>query len=293
MEQHADDQLAEAPETESASVHEIRPVENLKICPACLVSNSADDAFCTACGAALEPAAEAPTEIRDAWPTEAEVTAVQSPLPAPAVPSATATVPAARRGSRRLTAALLVCAAGLVAFAVLWQMQMSHAHSLSHTLARTESKLTSTSVQLRRTQAKLSSATALSEKRRFVLLQAKDVLGKVDPLLSSVDTIQNKAGAVGDQGSTLTSDAETFISTVADLVNYMLNTNASYYDYGYINQGIDNANSELDTIRADEAVFASNTSAYGGASDAFSGKASAFTKSVRLLQKQLNEAASK
>lgn len=288
MEQHADDHAApqRVPEPEqTGTVHEIRPIENLKVCPSCLVANASTDTFCTACGTPLTeaaPAEEAATEIRDAWPAEPEHTAIQPPLPAP--PPATAHP----RRSRLLTAALVVCAAGFVAFAVLWQMQRSHAHTLARSLAATKVSLASTRASLHATQTKLQSASALSEKRRVVLLQAKDVLSKVDPLLSSVDTIQNKAGAVGDQGSTLSGDAETFIGTVADLVNYMLNTNAAYYDYGYINQAIDNANAELDTIRADEAGLSGDSSAYGTASNGFSNKASAFTQSVRTLQKQLN-----
>lgn len=299
-EQRAEDHGATAPAAatappDEAVVHELRPIDNLKICSSCLVQNSATDMFCTACGAEFPPApaAEEPTtEILDAWPAEpapaVEQTTVQPPLPV----SAGARSASSRR-SRILIAALVAALAGLAAVAVMWQMQTQHAHKLSRTLAATRGTLASTQSMLKKSRLKLDSANALSERRKVVLLQAGDVLAKVDPLLSSVDTIQNKAGTVGDQGSTLSSDSETFISTVADLVNYMINNDAAYYDWGWINQQIDSANGELGTIRADEAVLYGDTSAYGSASDKFGTKASAFTQSVRTLEKQLNAAVGK
>lgn len=299
VEPRADEHDAPEIEPQPATVHEIRPVESLKVCPSCLVSNSATDAFCTACGAPLDAtteifapdvvAGDAATEIRDHWPAEPEDTIVQ-PAPAVTAPAASAI---GGRPSRPwpLIAALVVAVAGTAVFAVLWQTQASHAHKLSRMLGTTRISLSSTKATLRVTQAKLLTASALSEKRRGALLQAKDVLAKVDPLLSSVDTLQNKAATVGDQGSTLSSDSETFIGTVADLVNYMIHTSAAYYDWGYINQQIDVANSELGTVRYDESLLSGDSYAYGTASGKFATKASAFTQSVRTLQKQLNKVA--
>lgn len=281
-------------EPQPATVHEIRPVDDLKVCASCLVSNAAADAFCTACGAPLDaPAAdagsEAATEVRNQWPGGQEQTAIQPQQAGLAAPVHSASLTARQR--RWPTIGAIVAAVVVAgAFAVLWQMQTAHAHKLSRTLSATRTSLASAAATLHTTRAKLQSATALSEKRRDVLLRAKDVLAKVDPLLSSVDTIQNKAATVGSRGTTLSSDSETFISTVADLVNYMIHNDAAYYDWGYINQQIDSANTELGTIHYDEGALSGDTSAYGGASDKFGTKASAFTQSVRALQKQLNKA---
>jgi hypothetical protein len=302
MEHQAEDQHVEAaPEPRRGTGHEIRPVDNLKVCAACLVSNSAADTFCTACGAPLHVISDAgadtsagvspaATEIRDQWSAPLERTTVQPGVHPPVPAAAFAAVPAATQRRRwPLVGALLVGIAGAAAFAMLWQVQTTHAHRLSRALGTTRTSLASTRSTLHQTQAKLSSAKALSEKRREVLLQAKNVLAKVEPLLSSVDAVQNKADTVGDQGSTLSGDAETFIGTVAGLVNYMIDNDASYYDWSWINQQIDDANSQLGTIRYDENVLSADSSAYGSASDKFAVKASAFTQSVRTLEKQLNQ----
>lgn len=298
-----DEQTAIGPEREqsanaapAATVHEIRPVESLKVCPACLVSSSADNTFCTTCGTQLttsEAAAlpEPATEVIEPVPPQIEHTAVIPPQP---LPAPVAAAPKGRRWPLVVSLITLVLAlAAAAGLAVLWQKESHRVHTLSRNLAATQASLHTTKATLKKTQASLASTQALSAKRRAVLLQAQDVLTKVDPLLSSVDNIQNKASAVVTQGSTLSGDSETFISTVSDLVNYMVDTNAAYYDYSYISQQIDSANSELDTIRADEGIFSDNTTAERNASDAFGTKASAFTQSVRTLQKQLKQVAGK
>jgi hypothetical protein len=275
--------------TQETEIVELRPIETLRVCAACLVSNSAADAFCTACGAALTGvpvAADPELEVAHSREPKDSTSTVVHPQIEPRV---TAAQP--RKGRTTLvTIALGVATAGLVAFAVLWQIQVSHAHHLATTLDRTRATVASTRMTLAQTQAKLTAATSLSEKRKQVLLQAKDVLAKVDPLLSAVDNIQNKATSLGDQGSSVAYDAEQFIGTVADLVNYMLQTSADYIDYNYVNQAINIANGELGTIRSDEATLSGDNSAYSGASSSFGTKANAFTSSVRALQKQLNGA---
>jgi len=303
----AQDALAE---TEAATVHDLRPVGELKTCPVCLAGNAAGDAFCTFCGAALEVAlsagakevdealeCESPTMRDDSSPrpTGMHVVATRSPVVALSAGSPLSPVTDRGRSGRKLlrAGALVAGAAGLIVFAVLWQLQSRHADHLARSLASTQATLAQTQATLAETKTRLTAATSLSERRRRVLVRAQDVLTKVDPLLSSVDNIQHKAGALGEQGSTVASDADAFIGTVADLVNYMVDTSPEYIDYGYVNQAIDEANSQLATIRADEATFGDNSSAYGDASSAFEARATAFTGSVRALQKQLHAAAGK
>jgi hypothetical protein len=190
-----------------------------------------------------------------------------------------------------LTAAVVcLLAATVVALGVLWRTEVSHAHRLTDSLQLTQGRLASTQAKLARTRSQLAATSSESERRRRALVETQDVLAQVDPLLSAVDGVQGKASDLGRQGSTIAADSESFITTVSDLVNYMLQTDQAYIDYSYVSQQIDTANGELASIRADEAAFSDSSSAYGATSSAFTTKASAFTQSVRTLQKQLKGA---
>ena len=184
--------------------------------------------------------------------------------------------------------AVLAAAAVLatVAFAVLWRSQVSHSVRLQHKLDTTTAQLATTRSILATTQSRLAATSALSARRRAVLLKARAVLTKVDPLLSSVDGVQQQAGSVQGQGSTLSGDAESLIQTTVTLVNYLV-ANGSNSDSTYVNALIDQANSELDAVRADEVLFAGDTGAYDTASTTFGNKADAFSAAVRSLQTQL------
>lgn len=280
---------------DAGSVHELRPIENLKICPACLVQNTAANRFCTGCGSEL-PGTNYPRAVTD---SAAETTAVNNPWPVEELPAAAPApvteTPAPTEGLGRATRILLIAAGfALVAAAstlgILWRTEMSHANALHRKLHRTQTTLASTQTLLALTRAKLAATSSQSERRRQALVATQDVLAKVDPLLSSVDALQSKAADVGSQGSAITTDAESFISTVAGLVNYMIGADPSYMDYGWINGQIDDANSELASIRSDESAFTGSTAAYGESTAGFTTRASAFTQSVRKLQKQLKGA---
>jgi hypothetical protein len=289
-------------QTVGGEVVEIRPSEVLRVCPNCLVSNTRDNRFCTGCGTQL-PRVAGVLETEDAGPQDEdapEPVRVSTPtLISPPVPrSAFAPEPSPERQLRGAklvaTLALLVAAvAALVAFAALWQTERSHANRLQTDLAQSQLELASTKTKLRATQARLTSATSLSDKRRAVLLQAQDVVAKVDPLLSSVDNIQARAGNLASQGSTVTEDADSFISTVTDLVNYLVRSSGGYVDAAWVGQQIDTANSQLATLGYDESSFGSGYSSYGNASKSFGVKADAFSASVRALQKQLKTVTSK
>jgi hypothetical protein len=308
-------------ENRRGEVHELRPIGKLKICTSCLVANSIENLFCTACGAKLPETVkeEATLSSESLDPTVAAqgatgfdaLSAVASAADARAVEERAAQetgllaahedklvahpfIPVAAdlvaRGHRTwpLIAALVAVVAGTIVLGVLWRLQADDAQHLRRTLHATRLRLASTQSDLSRTKQTLAAASSKSEKRRQALVQTQDVLAQVDPLLSSVDGVQHKAGALGNQGSTISSDAEAFIGTVADLVNYMLQPGTN--DYTYVGQQVDTANIELATMRADEGLFGDANSAYGTASAAFGTKASAFTQSVRALQKQLKGA---
>jgi hypothetical protein len=267
----------------------LRLVEPPRYCASCGTEAATGDTFCTSCGHKLPPATERAggetAELPTALPEQPDETLI-----APPPPVAHFVEPARGRSSLWVAVAVLaaVALAGSIAFAVLWRLQASDAQGLRRTLHTTRLTLASTQSDLGKTKQTLAATSSESEKRRQALVRTQDVLTKVDPLLSSVDGVQQKAGALGTQGSTISSDAEAFITTVAALVNYMLQPGTN--DYTYVGQQVDLANSELATIRADESLFSGDNSAYGAASTAFGTKATAFTDSVRALQRQLRGA---
>jgi hypothetical protein len=182
----------------------------------------------------------------------------------------------------------VLAVAAAAALAVLWRNEHSHADRLQRTLTATQASLTATRTSLTRTRAQLDATTAVANRRRTVLLQAKQVLLKVDPLLSSVDNLQSKAQTVQGDSGTLVGDAETLIQTTISLVNYLVATNTDAVDYTYVDGLISDANSELDSVRADETVMSVADGAYGSASTGFGNRADSFSASVRSLQKELN-----
>ena len=298
---HVGDDSPEAAAAEG-DVVELRPVGELLVCATCLVSNSATDAFCTACGTALRPAGIAEGDhiaesrldasgvtqtgwpAADALPAAAQTTQVLAREPVP--------VTRVRRWPLRLAVVIGVAAlAAAVTFGLLWRSATAQVGRTEANLDVSQATLRTTEGTLRDTSAKLAAVTSVSDRRKTVLLQAQDVLAKVDPLLSSVDDIQSKATAIQAQRDTFTSDSDTLTQTMITLGNYVIQTDPSYIDQTYLQQLIDSANSELATVRVDEANLSGADSGYTTASSGFGNKANAFSASVRSLQKQLKTAA--
>ncbi len=312
--------------TKPATVHELRPVEGLRYCSSCLTPNHTDDLFCTACGAELELAptedgAAAPGSFStptvspgeqppgegdsgaEGWPDTPAPHQVgaAAPLPsspisrasAPAAPTLALSPPARRRSRAAITFAstsLLLLSAS-VSMAIFLHLELGRSGQHQQELGASQAALGRAESELAETKADLAVKSNESERRRLVLVRAQDVLAKVDALLSSVDAIQSRASDLGAQGAVVASDAEAFTTTVADLVNYMIRTDSAYMDYGYVNSAIDQANSELSTLRSDEYTLSEHSGAYDKASASFGTTASAFTQSVRNLQKQLKKTA--
>lgn len=291
--------------TEAATdgdVVELRPIGDLLVCASCLVSNSAADAFCTACGLPLRPAVTADDDrsaessyevsdvVRTGWlaPDVASSVTQTSPVRAPEPITASRV----RRWPLLLTVLIGVAAlAAAVTFGLLWRSATSQASRTEATLDVSQANLHTTEGALRDATAKLAAVTSLSDRRKAVLLQAQDVLAKVDPLLSSVDDIQSKATAIQAQRDTFTGDSDTLTQTMITLGNYVIQTDPAYIDQTYLQQLIDSANSELATVRTDEANLSGSDNGYTTASSGFGNKADAFSASVRSLQKQLKTAA--
>lgn len=268
---------------------ELKPADSLNVCPRCLVSNGASDHFCTACGAPLpEPLSRehAPPGAVGSNGTLYEQAAVAATAGTADSSPAVAEVRGSWRG-RIVAGIAAVAIAAMAAFALLWHNESAHARRVQHSLAATRISLASTQASLTRTRGQLNATTAVANKRRAVLLQAQKVLLKVDPLLSSVDDLQTKAGSVQGDSGVLVSDAESLIQTTVALVNYLVGTNTAYVNYSYVDGLIGSANSELDSVRADESILGGADNVYGKASTDFGNRANGFSASVRSLQKEL------
>jgi hypothetical protein len=251
------------------------------VCRNCGRENGTRDAFCTGCGHSLPVGLEGPADTK---PTGAATEAI---------PNLRTRGRLARLRSRRAAAvAVAVIAAG--AFAVLWIIQMQHAHRLTRELASEQVALNQTRTHLNRTLHRLSSATALSRRRRAVLLQAQTVLTKVNPLLSSVDGVQSRAGTLQSDAQALSSDSASLIQTMLTLSNYLVNQNNSgaSWDVSYVNSLADQVNSQLAVVRSDATEVDAAGGGYNRASTSFGDKANSFSSSVIDLQKQLQAATS-
>lgn len=240
---------------------------NRAVCAHCGRENSVQDGYCTSCGAAL------PVGALASVPIEREQTL--------------GSVTGLRRLTRVPPLAGFVALIAAVVLAALLALEFSHARRINNELASTRVSLQQTERHLVRTLHQLSSSTALSKRRRAVLLQAQTVLQKVNPLLSSVDGVQSQAQTLQGNADTLSSDAATFNQTVVTLINYLLQNDASSWDLSYVNTLIDDANSELDSVGSDEGEVSNADDTYNHASASFGNRADSFSSSVLALEKQL------
>jgi hypothetical protein len=304
----SDDAPAISPATDTpaaeAGVAELRPVDDFRVCPACLVVNGQDDVFCTGCGAKLPAAGPATTpaaaeqtavaETKEEAPRTLEVTLLHPPIPArPEAPMPRSGPTRLRRPHWLALAVALVLILAAVWFAVLWRVEASHSHRLSGRLATATGELGSARKQIASTEAQLKATSTVSQKRKAVLLRAQAVLASVDPLLSSVDGLQKRTSDIQGGRDLFSSAADALISDTFTLANYLIQTDPAYIDTTYEGQLIDTANTDLATVRADQASLGGYDASYGAASTRFGRRADSFTQAVRNLQRQLQAVASK
>lgn len=269
-----------------SDVAERRPVENLRVCPQCHVSNSGQDAFCTACGTALNTSSahEATIEAGYAASNAEASQVIPDTLPAPV----------ASRSRRRRWALIVVsviAVGGLAAptsFALLWRSEIHHGTRLEASLDANENSLRTAQTALALTRGKLAATTSLAARRRTVLLQAADVLKKVDPLLSDADNIKQITSQIQTARDTFASDST---QMTTDLI-YLENFEANPQNYPGVDQSslVNQVNVELSTVRYDYAVLTTSDGTFSTATTTFGGHADAFTSAVRTLQKQLKSA---
>lgn len=274
----------------------LRPSEELRPCPNCSAANAASDLYCTGCGfelAPVDPASVLQQRAAASAQQRSAASASERTEQLPGTPTAVFSVasPPSRRWPLRLLGGVAALAlASTIAFAVLWTSESSRADRLEAGLAATRTELATTEERLEQTQAKLTAATALAEQRRSLLVQARTVLSSVDALLSSVDDIQGRAREMQTTRYTFSSDADALIATTVTLINYLVETESDWISYSYVNGLIDEANAELDVIRAVQYQLGEEDSAYDTASSRFGNRADSFSKAVRGLQRQLKAA---
>lgn len=252
-----------------------------------LVSNSGRDAFCTACGTALNTSSAHEVTI-EAWSAASGADA------SPVVPD-TPLAPVASPSRRRrwpLIVVSVIAAGGLAAttsFALLLRSEIHHGTRLEASLDANQSSLRTAQTALALTRGKLAATTSLAARRRTVLLQAADVLKKVDPLLSDADNIKQITSQIQTARDTFASDST---QMTTDLI-YLENFEANPQNYPGVDQAslVNQVNGELSTVRYDYAVLTTSDGTFSTATTTFGGHADAFTSAVRTLQKQLKSAA--
>jgi hypothetical protein len=244
------------------------------------VSNSGQDAFCTACGARLAvpatPDNEASNELGHHSTSESS-------------PASVVRTSQPRRWLFVLVSVFaLVGVTATTTFAVLWQMESRHATRVETSLHATASSLRSVRAALTATRGKLASTTSLAARRRAVLLQAAAVLTKVDPLLSDADNIKQITSQIQAARDTFAYDSAQMTADLLALENYEANPQ----NYPGVDQWslVSQVNAELESVRLDYAALTSSDGTFSAATTKFGGHADAFTNAVRSLQKQLKSA---
>lgn len=277
-------------------------------CSACGAETDLRDAYCTECGADQRAGVvSGPARGRDAVEREPEwQRSEERVLPPPLSPALVAASSRSSRAKRSWQGpiasllGLLLFASALTAF--LWQRQawkdqrsgrQLAQSSLAATQLRLKSKEAANALlthKLTVAQTDLENAQELAKRRRGVLLRTNLVLRRVDPLLSSVDELQQLTSKIQSERDSFASSSGYLVDQLIDIGNYLLQTDPFYIDGFYVEEQIAAINSQLDAVRSASYSLSGYDDSYGGASDRFGLRANAYTEAVRRLQKQLKTA---
>jgi hypothetical protein len=190
-----------------------------------------------------------------------------------------------------LAASIVLGLAGTATFGWLWHSQKTHGHLVTAQRDAARASLGTAQKRLALTIASLRATSALANQRKTVLLRAKKVLAKVDPLLSDADHIKQVASDIQAVRDTFARDSNQMTSDLIYLENYEANPQnyPGVDQYGLIAQ----VNNELSTVRDDYAALTASDGTFSVASTTFGNHATAFTAAVRELQAELQRATSK
>jgi hypothetical protein len=231
------------------------------ICARCEALLEAGERFCTQCGAEVEREPDVPS-------------ALPEPSPTPRWPRRARVVLAALAGA-------LVLATGAAIFLGL---------ELSTTIdekEQTEAWLATTEAELEQTEVRLRESESLSSRRKAVLKQTDRVLSQVDPLLTSVDRMKQITNRMTDTQESFASNATLVISSLATLLDYVVDVDPLYWDISYIYALLDDVRSGASAASSDQDRFGSLERQYQTASRAFGTRATRYVGAVERLQRQL------
>jgi hypothetical protein len=252
-------------------------------CSVCGTSLEFEERFCTACGARVFAEDSAGIEAVAAQPVGPRI-ALETDV------SRRHWLRGRGRVLIPLGLCVLVLGAAIAALATLWRAEVrAHRHATSQLFA-SQANVGELEKSLERTKSSLAQAQALASKRKEVLLQANRVLKRVDPLLSSVDELQQVTSGIRTSRDTFAADSDQMVSVLIGLYNYVSQTSTDYIDWYWVSDQVNVVNGELATVRSDAATLSSYDSKYDDASTRFGLRATAYTSSVRALQGQLKDA---
>ena len=258
-----------------------------EICWRCSTYVEAGLAFCTRCGAGLDDA-PAPEVVVDEESEPVEVESLE-PVAASAPVSGAAVQAGEASGGWRwvVVGGFLGLVVLAVLFGVLWRGEASKHHSTVRALQAKEGEYTALGAAYKKLDAQLQATKALSDRRASVLRQTEKVLRRVEPLLSTVDRLQNLTGDIQQQRDAFTMSSEALVSDLITFGNYLIDTPTDLLDVSYASSLIDGINAEINTTNNDLDSLSADDSQYADASATFSQKATPFSGAVRELQRQL------
>lgn len=184
-------------------------------------------------------------------------------------------------------AALLVALAAATAFGLFWYETLKERNNATATLADVREEKEALELANRELQQDLGNAKRLASQRAVLLDRADKVLGAVEPLLSSVDELQEIAGEMQSERSSYQSASEALKSDLVSLANYLLDVDYAYADWGWVSSMIDEINGEIGTVGYWGGEMSDTDTKYDTATTRFSNRATNLNQSIRALQKQL------
>jgi chromosome segregation ATPase/predicted nucleic acid-binding Zn ribbon protein len=218
-------------------------------------------------------------------------------------PACGAELPAGRRLRHRHTlrvaavvAVLVAALAAAATFATLWQSEASSGDSARGRL-RTASAQTAAAQagqrhltrELATTRLKLAQVQRLADLRGGVLTQTRVAVKQVEPLLSSVDSLQGITGRIQESRNRFATQAGDVVGRLVDFSNAVLEAqqNGEPLDDAWVEDQIGTLNTKLDRLHASYDALDQNAAAYDTASRRFEARATEFNAVVRRLQQQL------
>jgi hypothetical protein len=202
-----------------------------------------------------------------------------------------------RRIRLAAVAAVLLCAfAAAATFGVLWQNEASSGdrargelRTASAQAAAAKTAQQRLSDDLAATRLELEQVESVAAVRGGVLTQAGKAVKQVEPLLSSVDSLQQLTGKIQTSRDRFATNADDVVDSLVDFSNAILEAqqNGDELDGAWVDEEIDSIQSQLDDLSASYETLDSTDAAYSKASHRFGTRATDFAAVIRKLRVQL------